>query len=121
MIYVTTPRWLVSTYNSLSCTLFVGFFLPFFLFTAQAGFVLSADRPTGSAGPAADNQHTAMQQTEANGLQFMGVVDVGERQLIMLLPGESVAMLYCQQGIIRMPFIPVFQFIITLKVFVVYQ
>jgi multidrug efflux pump subunit AcrA (membrane-fusion protein) len=37
-------------------------------------------------------------QQPSKGLQFMGLVDVGERHLIALLPGESVDAYYSQQG-----------------------
>jgi hypothetical protein len=74
------------------------FLLSFFFLTGQAGFALSADRQTGSPDPTADNQHAEIQQKGAKGLQFMGVVDVGDRQLIMLLPGETVDAYYCKQG-----------------------
>ncbi len=66
------------------------------LLITQPGQASSKTRQQKNPSAAAVDQPA--QQKAPNELQFMGVVDVGERQVVLLLPGETVAGFDCKQG-----------------------
>ena len=98
MIHLTRFKRVVLDHSSLDWSVFTFFLLSFFFFTAQASFGLSVERETGVLDSTADSNHSEKQKKIPSGLQFMGVVDVGERQLIILLPGETVDTAFCREG-----------------------
>jgi hypothetical protein len=74
------------------------FFLVIFLvLIGQTDLCLSADKQIGTPVPIT-NSTSQTQATVASILQFMGLTDAGERQIIALLPGEVVDATYCKQG-----------------------
>jgi multidrug efflux pump subunit AcrA (membrane-fusion protein) len=82
-----------SSRGAYACFLVVIFFL-----IGQATASFAVEQQTGKADFLATPQNAGPQQKKPGTLQFMGLVDVGERQLIILLPGETVDAYYCQQG-----------------------
>ena len=72
------------------------FLVIFLVLISQTDLCLSADKQIGTP-PIANNASQA-QTSVANTLQFMGLIDVGERQIIALLPGEVVDTAYSKQG-----------------------
>jgi hypothetical protein len=74
-------------------------FFAFFLITAlcQTGICRSAEKQIEGPNPGQSNA-SQVQGNMSNTLQFMGLIDVGERQIIALMPGEVVDASYCKQG-----------------------
>jgi multidrug efflux pump subunit AcrA (membrane-fusion protein) len=77
---------------------YVCFLVAFLFLIGQTEGGFSVERQTGKADSAATPQNAEPQQKNPGTLQFMGLVDVGERQMITLLPGETVDTYFCQQG-----------------------
>jgi hypothetical protein len=69
----------------------------FLILLGQTGICRSADKQIEGPGPGPNNA-SQVQGNVANTLQFMGLLDVGERQIIALMPGEVVDTSYCKQG-----------------------
>jgi hypothetical protein len=73
------------------------FYIIFLVLICPAKPCLSADQPIERPSPIS-NTTSLIQPSATNTLQFMGLVDVGERQVIALLPGEVVDTYHCKQG-----------------------
>lgn len=73
--------------------------LALLLSLGQSERVFSSELQSGVEPPALHNQQAEPPAEKKPGtLQFMAILDAGERQLITLLPGETVSASYCKQG-----------------------
>jgi hypothetical protein len=76
-----------------SCLLVV-----FFILVGRIDVGFSAEQSTARSSSVQHYQNAEPQEKSPRTLQFMGLVDVGERYLIVLLPGETIDTYYCKQG-----------------------
>jgi hypothetical protein len=98
MIYLMRLHHGIAVGCSCSRLTAVFFLVVCFFLICQTAASSAAEQQTGKTDSAVPPQNAEPQPKKQGPLQFMGLVDVGERQLIALLPGETVDTYYCQQG-----------------------
>lgn len=84
--------------NSSHGVLYACCIVVFFIFAGRIEVGFSADQQTARSDSVPHYQNAEPQQKSPKTLQFMGLVDVGERYLIALFPGETIDTYYCKQG-----------------------